>query len=391
MLPFRFHELAAGGIAAILLKNRLIQHAWSAPLLAVLVLLLLVEIPFVSHEAGLLLAVATTVGILVTQNSRSRISAFILENRLMVGVGLISYSMYMWHQVLLAYARYFLFERLRAVQLVAIFLVTLLLSMATYLAIEKPCRDRKRVRVKTLLTALGCAYVVISGFASYVYLRAGVLKDVPELDIVASHVSREMHATYNARIYRFDRNFQADKKAKVLVIGNSYARDWANVLLESRYGADVDMSYMTEAISGADFRRRVSEADVIFYSLPPARAVVRAQGIDESKVYAVGTKSFGASNGIFYNRFGGDYYEQRARPESGYLEKNAEMRLEWADRYLDYFAKVLGKDSTVPVFTPSGKFISQDCRHLTRAGARYFATLFDADIGRIVRQRHGQQ
>jgi hypothetical protein len=40
----------------------------------------------------------------------------------------------------------------------------------------------------------------------------------------------------------------------------------------------------------------------------------------------------------------------------------------------------------VPVFTPSRKFISEDCRHLTRAGAQYFAQLFDAELGVILRR-----
>ena len=46
----------------------------------------------------------------------------------------------------------------------------------------------------------------------------------------------------------------------------------------------------------------------------------------------------------------------------------------------DELKKLVDDQLTVPVFTPDGRFISQDCRHLTRAGARYFATLFDTEI-----------
>jgi hypothetical protein len=296
----------------------------------------------------------------------------------------LSFSIYMWHQVLLAYARYFLFQQLRPVQLTGIFILTLGLSVMTYFVIEKPCRNKKKVGTKRLLTSLTVAYLVTSGFALFIYMKGGVIKDVPELDIVASHTSRGMHSAYNMRISDlFDHDFQSNGKVKVLIIGDSFARDWANVLLESKYRADVEISYVSDPESNAEFRRRVAESDVIFYSTPD-HAAVRAEGIDESKLYAVGTKNFGISNGIFYNYRGGGYYQQRTPMQAGYLEKNAEMRREWGDKYVDYIDKIISQDNTVPVFTPSGKFISQDCRHLTRAGAQYFAEVFDKEIGQIL-------
>jgi hypothetical protein len=384
LLPFRFYELAAGGITAIVLNNRLIRNPFSMFFVTALALLLLVDSPFMSREVKLLSTVAVTVGVLASPNDKSRVSAFILENRLTIGIGVISFSIYMWHQVLLAYARYFLFQQLRPVQLTGIFILTLGLSVMTYFVIEKPCRNKKKVGTKRLLTSLTVAYLVTSGFALFIYMKGGVIKDVPELDIVASHTSRGMHSAYNMRISDlFDHDFQSNGKVKVLIIGDSFARDWANVLLESKYRADVEISYVSDPESNAEFRRRVAESDVIFYSTPD-HAAVRAEGIDESKLYAVGTKNFGISNGIFYNYRGGGYYQQRTPMQAGYLEKNAEMRREWGDKYVDYIDKIISQDNTVPVFTPSGKFISQDCRHLTRAGAQYFAEVFDKEIGQIL-------
>ena len=45
-------------------------------------------------------------------------------------------------------------------------------------------------------------------------------------------------------------------------------------------------------------------------------------------------------------------------------------------------------DGRIRVFTPDGKFISQDGLHLTRSGARYLATLpvVDTDTWVLVRQ-----
>ena len=44
-----------------------------------------------------------------------------------------------------------------------------------------------------------------------------------------------------------------------------------------------------------------------------------------------------------------------------------------------HFGAVLRPDGTVPVFSDQHKFISQDCRHLTRGGAQYYAGLLDLE------------
>lgn len=40
---------------------------------------------------------------------------------------------------------------------------------------------------------------------------------------------------------------------------------------------------------------------------------------------------------------------------------------------------VQNSDGSIPIFTDDNMFISQDCRHLTEAGAKYYAKLVDWD------------
>lgn len=95
---------------------------------------------------------------------------------------------------------------------------------------------------------------------------------------------------------------------------------------------------------------------------------------------AVGTKNFGVNNGIFYNYSGADYYGQRTALASGVLNANESLRREWQGSYIDLIARINDENGRVPIFTPDRKFISQDCRHLTRAGAQYIARLFESDL-----------
>lgn len=47
------------------------------------------------------------------------------------------------------------------------------------------------------------------------------------------------------------------------------------------------------------------------------------------------------------------------------------------DCFIDMIALVQKPDGKVPVFSADGRFISQDCRHLTKAGAQMYAKNID--------------
>jgi peptidoglycan/LPS O-acetylase OafA/YrhL len=385
-IQFRFWELAAGGIAALLVANRTNIQLNSKLRGAALPLLcgcLLAPANVLPARILLILTVIFTTVLLVNPPCKpSPIS--ILEYPALVFIGKLSFSMYMWHQVLFAFARYTWLPETRPLHVVVILISTVLFSLGTYYLIEQPFRDRKRINTTRLLAILGSLFVLITSTSALIFQKAGVLRDVPELDLSREDAIRGLHAKYNNRIYQLDRAFQRNSKVKVLVIGDSFARDWANVLLESEYAEHLELSYIYNHNS-RDARERAAQADVIFWSnqMTPGRDDVATIPLSPQKLWIVGVKNFGASNGIFYNFRGKDYYRQRTKMEDGYAERNAKSRITWSGRYLDCIAKVIDERGTVPVFTPDRKFISPDCRHLTKAGAKYFATLFRSELQAI--------
>jgi peptidoglycan/LPS O-acetylase OafA/YrhL len=74
----------------------------------------------------------------------------ILSNKIFVGIGLISYSLYMWHYPIFAFARYLEFMNGSLIVYTIIFLLILSLSIFSYFIIEKPFRNKEVVSVKTL-------------------------------------------------------------------------------------------------------------------------------------------------------------------------------------------------------------------------------------------------
>lgn len=389
-LPFRFFELAVGGIAALYLKNRVIISRYSAIFVVGLILILLAGDILPPNQFLLPIAIILTLAVIVTQNENSSISSFLLQNKVSVAIGLMSFSLYMWHQVILAFSRYFLIQKLQLEHVALISIAIVILSVFSYHAIERPFRNKNKTSTRMVLSVLGFLFVVTTSSSLYAYWKGGIIRDVPELGITKTDAVRNIHAKYNARVHDYNKPFSHKPNTiKVLVVGDSFGRDWVNVLLESKYRASIEISYVFRPFENQDFQSRADTADVIFYSTAQRENVENAEnieklGIDTSKLFVVGTKNFGINSGYFYNYSGDDYFQQRTLMEDGYLEKNEELRQKWGSRYIDLIAKIIDENNTVPVFT-NEKFISQDCRHLTKAGAIFFSRLFENTLSKILK------
>ncbi len=377
-LQYRFYELAAGGLLAVLLKSQVAPIAGYGIWIVLLLVLLVMELPALSADARLLLTLASTLGILASDNFRDSVAAALLTNRLAVFMGLISFSLYMWHQPLFAYARYFVVPVITPLVALALTTLTVILAVLTYRYIEQPFRDKKRTSTYTVLGVVGLVTLITTVGGLFLHVRGGVVRDVPELEITVAESQRGLHAQYNHRIHARNQPFPTDHRLRVLVVGNSFARDWANVLLESRHGKSIDLSYAPELTE--DALQRAAEADVIYISTADYDTVAAA-GLAMDRVWSVGTKSFGESSGYFYNRrHMPGYCGQRAVPEPHVVEANAWLAESFGARYIDLMALVADANGTMPVFTPQCLFISQDTRHLTRAGAAFFAELLDDQL-----------
>lgn len=200
----------------------------------------------------------------------------------------------------------------------------------------------------------------------------------------ADNVHRGMHAEYCDRPYALDADFKEDDRIKVLAIGSSYVRDWVNVLMESDLSDILDISYIYGTDLSEKHIGRISRADFIFVN---ADTLLTDDGIPsyllENKkattdIWGVGTKSYGDSNGNIYNRrFRKDYYEMTGTYSSVCEEYKRES--ENIEYYIDFIAPVLASNGEVRIFTDTNMYISQDCRHLTEAGAKYYAKILDLE------------
>lgn len=97
----------------------------------------------------------------------------ILANRLLVGIGLISYSAYLWHQPLFAFARIVTLGAVPTSVLLLLALVTFSMATLSWRYIEAPFRTRARFNPRQIFTmsAAGSACFLAFGFGRYIMDR----------------------------------------------------------------------------------------------------------------------------------------------------------------------------------------------------------------------------
>ena len=146
-LPSRVFELLAGAACffATTLRVRPVRSRWAREgMAAVGAVAVLVSLVFVTEDSGFpgINALPVTLGtaaLLVAGSEATTTIGSVLATRVLVGIGLISYSLYLWHWPILAYLRY-LFVDLVPMLAIGAFTITFVLSVASYWIIERPTR-----------------------------------------------------------------------------------------------------------------------------------------------------------------------------------------------------------------------------------------------------------
>ena len=393
LLPYRFFEIAIGGLVAIR------SPKVSASLKYFSIFGLMIMIFFGAFTIGertmpynlvggantiresflprdVLVLLTTLFAMLACLQTYydNRLPTLARHSKILVPLGRMSLSIFLWHQPFFAFYRYFFADELSPIVLACLIGVVLLLSVLTYKLLEKRIVINMISRICLILS-----FLIVNAFAVWIYQKGGIIRDVPELDIKEGVTDPLVFEKYTDRIYQYDQEFLHDySKKKILVIGNSFARDFANILLESPMRDSVQLSYhygMNDCPLS-----RIRQCDRIYYfgwkhDVPEAVWNNLKHGVE---IWGIGTKNHGTSNGIFYkNRHRPDYFAQRTIIRQDFLAVNQLLKEEWKGKYVDLLRLTLGPENTAPVFTPDRHFITYDGRHLTPFGAHYYALLLE--------------
>ncbi|MCC2973231.1 acyltransferase family protein [Massilia sp. IC2-476] len=159
----------------------------------------------------------------------------VLSNRVLVGIGLISYPLYLWHWPLLSFAQ-IIESREPALQIRAgLVLLALLLAWLTWRVVERPLRAAgSKGGAWGRVAALCALMLACAGSGAYIYLNEGLPARRPIQDNIANHkalvvVEDRASAAACRKRFGFDTDYEycqladPDRDPTVVLVGDSHA------------------------------------------------------------------------------------------------------------------------------------------------------------------------
>ena len=286
LLPTRGWELLVGVFAAFYLKhNMYLKSLFLNQILSLLGLGMIVysiiafdeSTPFPSLYA-LIPTIGT--GLIILSSTKQTVVHSLLGSKVLVGLGLISYSAYLWHQPLLAALAFNMPFEERYFYKILVILITLALAYLSYKFIEGPFRNKYQISKQNIfifaivgsisLTLFGVVmsdkkdhnnnYSVKFNQKGYIFDNAKLLEDSWNILGDKLGIYYPMYSVSNNNIDNelwFD---LSDSRPKVLLVGNSHSKDFYNVLY---YSDDAK-----ENVQLARYGTQISKISSAFFNSP---------------------------------------------------------------------------------------------------------------------------
>jgi peptidoglycan/LPS O-acetylase OafA/YrhL len=335
----------------------------------------------------------------------------LLSQKVIVGIGLISYSSYLWHVPMFVVARLWSAEEPSIELLLVLSAGSLVLGWLTFLIIERPFRNKRIVSRKNLFLFLGSAAGIIFielVLANLIGASPGQEKrNIADLEKTTEERSAYVINRFNSLL---DKPYTDPTRVNVLLVGDSFASDFTNVLYEAGLESQLEIATVyleskcakllgqviatKESLARVDpdcveidfvTSRKFRDANMIViafsWSGPPVgqlSSVIRTiyQG-KKKKFFVVGDKDFGYFNLAAYQnwpRSKRGNFRNNVLPTL--IEQNRAFQADATSyEYIDLHRVLCDRSdsSECRLFDNNGMLLTYDGSHLTQHGARYLA------------------
>jgi peptidoglycan/LPS O-acetylase OafA/YrhL len=387
LLPTRAWEIILGALSAFYLSNRRVMAPGriKAEIFSSAGILLIVASIFgltKDYSSPGLFMIAPTLGavLIIIFTEKGTVAHSLLSGKVLVGLGLMSYSMYLWRQPLIAFSKvYFATPPKTSIMLILVFL-DVLLSYFSWRFVEKAFRDRSSIGRRGFISfaVLGLAGFVFFGY--YLNVSYGIPSRIFDASVKIEDMDKRI---YNDKVFGLKKDaFLSARKLKILVIGNSSGRDFVNMMAEAFDMRDIEVVYRDDlADCILPYKDNISKN--LFNA---TNVIVFASGFNKRCIYNDISYASDHDKDLFYagrKHFGYNLnWLSRLDPASRAGQRNPlpvdiiNQEQEWssdvpAENYISLLAPVV-KDGLVPITDELGRMLSTDRVHVTKYGAKFF-------------------
>lgn len=234
LIPSRAWELLAGSISAFLAKKHGVRSNNTFSMVGLFLILFSIfffdkDTPFPSVYA--LVPVFGVVLIILFADNET-FAARLLSSKVLVGVGLISYSAYLWHQPLFAFSRLYLLEELDAELNFALILATFFCAYFSWRFVELPFRRRKdSLLPNSKVLGFAIASLFIIGAVGFIgHIERGFPERNKDMMRLAQNGGLSFECSGASLL---EQKCKSTLEPKIAIWGDSYAMHFARAFHES--------------------------------------------------------------------------------------------------------------------------------------------------------------
>tara|TARA_B100000900_G_scaffold252254_1_gene214965 strand:+ start:6984 stop:8942 length:1959 start_codon:yes stop_codon:yes gene_type:complete len=257
----RMWELLAGSILAYLeikeghrSQNKILNTILPSIGLFLIIFTIVFFKLYFPHPSLYSLTAIIGVCLIIWFSDSNEIVTRLLSSKIFVGVGVISYSLYLWHFPIFAFAENINFTQGSLFKNLLIGIILILLSIFSYYFVERPARNRnnkfKVVFILTLISIFILIFINFNILHKEGYKNRFYISKNYELD----------KSKYFAEYKNFEVNYNYDNydyRKNVLIIGNSHAEDILKVLSKTNLNNKIYFNLASPKIRKDDYNFQI--------------------------------------------------------------------------------------------------------------------------------------